>query len=50
MYAPLMDKPQKVRDKVLGRIIAALQSANEKLETLVVEHHSAPAQTAQPGS
>jgi hypothetical protein len=40
MYAPLMAKP-KVRDKVVGLIKAGLESANQKLDALLV------AQTAQ---
>lgn len=34
MYAPLMDQP-RVRDKVLGLIVAALRSANQKLDALL---------------
>ena len=35
MYAPLKDKPPAVRDKVFGLIKAGLQSANQKLDTLL---------------
>jgi hypothetical protein len=47
MYAPLIDKPQSVRDKVFGLITAGLQSANEKLEALLSEHHSTLPQAAE---
>ena len=47
MYAPLIDKPQSVRDKVFGLITAGLKSANEKLETLLSEHHSTLPQAAE---
>jgi hypothetical protein len=40
MYAPLMAKP-KVREKAVGLIRAGLESANQKLDALLV------AQTAQ---
>jgi hypothetical protein len=37
MYAPLLGKPQAVRDKVFGLIVAGLESANEKLTALLSE-------------
>jgi NAD(P)-binding Rossmann-like domain len=49
MYAPLIDKPDKVRNKVFGLMINGLRSANEKLEALLSEHHSAPPQPAKAG-
>lgn len=35
MYAPLSGKPQAVRDKVFGLIVAGLTSANQKLNALL---------------
>ena len=35
MYAPLSGKPQAVRDKVFGLIVAGLTSANQKLDALL---------------
>ncbi|HEY1843219.1 MAG TPA: NAD(P)-binding protein [Mycobacterium sp.] len=49
MYAPLIDKPQKVRNKVFGLITAGLRSANEKLDALLSEHLSALPQAAEAG-
>ena len=49
MYAPLIDQPEKVRNKVFGLIIGGLTSANEKLGTLLSEHLSALPQTADAG-
>ncbi len=49
MYAPLIGKPQQVRDKVFGMITAGLISANEKLDTLLSEHVSASPQAAKAG-
>jgi len=49
MYAPLIDQPEKVRNKVFGMIIAGLRSANEKLEALLNEHLSALPQAAEAG-
>ncbi|OBK34833.1 hypothetical protein A5658_10465 [Mycobacterium sp. 1245111.1] len=47
MYAPLIDQSDKVRNKVFSLIIKGLRSANEKLEALLNQHLSAPAQAAQ---
>lgn len=49
MYAPLIDQPDKVRNKVFSLIIKGLRSANEKLEALLSEHLSASPQAAQAG-
>ncbi|WP_293010475.1 NAD(P)-binding protein [Mycobacterium sp.] len=46
MYAPLVGKPQEVRDKVFGMITTGLRSANEKLEKLLSEHLSTFPQAA----
>ncbi len=50
MYAPLIGKPQEVRDKVFGMITAGLTSANEKLDALLAEHVSASPQAAKAGN
>ncbi|MFZ1164426.1 NAD(P)-binding protein [Mycobacterium sp.] len=47
MYAPLINESQKVRNKVFGLITTGLRSANEKLDALLSEHHSALPQAAQ---
>jgi hypothetical protein len=47
MYAPLIDQPQKVRNKVFGLITTGLRSANEKLDALLTEHLSALPQAAE---
>jgi hypothetical protein len=47
MYAPLIGMPQNKRDKVFSMIAAGLRSANEKLDALLGEHLSAPAQAAK---
>jgi NAD(P)-binding Rossmann-like domain len=47
MYAPLIDQPQKVRNKVFGLITTGLRSANEKLDALLSEHLSVLPQAAQ---
>jgi hypothetical protein len=47
MYAPLIDKPRAVRDKVFEYVAAGLQSANEKLDALLAEHLSVSAQAAE---
>ena len=47
MYAPLIDQPQKVRNKVFGLITTGLRSANEKLDALLSEHLSALPQAAE---
>lgn len=41
MYAPLIGKPRRTRDKVFGLIAAGLRSANDKLDRLLSEHLSA---------
>jgi hypothetical protein len=50
MYAPLIDQPEKVRNKVFGLIVKGLRSANEKLDVLLSEHlSSASPQPAKAG-
>jgi hypothetical protein len=49
MYAPLIDQPEKVRNKVFGLITTGLRSANDKLDALLSEHLSALPQAAEAG-
>ena len=49
MYTPLMDKSPEVRAKVFGLIRAGLESANQKLETLLSEHLSGLPQATESG-
>ncbi|MDT5167791.1 MAG: hypothetical protein QOD02_1110 [Mycobacterium sp.] len=50
MYAPLVDKPPAVRNKVFSLITAGLRSANQKLDALLSEHFSGLPQAAEHGS
>jgi len=50
MYAPLVDKPPAVRNKVFRLITAGLRSANQKLDALLSEHFSGLPQAAEHGS
>ncbi|WIM87269.1 NAD(P)-binding protein [Candidatus Mycobacterium wuenschmannii] len=47
MYAPLIDLPQKKRDKVFGLIATGLRKANDKLETLLAAHLSTAPQATE---
>jgi hypothetical protein len=50
MYAPLVDKPPAVRNKMFSLITAGLRSANQKLDAPLSEHFSGLPQAAEHGS